>query len=120
MDKHIFISFVPVVRNPIADGFPATGRSFIEGLYALRIVVRPPEDHPEQLYFYSRDPQDFQAAIVSGNSARVLKKTELTKFMKQRFNYYYIPEKDYSDAEELAMLRREYSRFAGHEHCLPP
>lgn len=41
MNKHIFVSFVPVVRNPITDGLASEGRYYVDGLYVMRIVVRP-------------------------------------------------------------------------------
>jgi hypothetical protein len=43
-----------LVRNPLTDGLAATGRNYIEGLYVLRIVVRPREEAAEQVYFYSK------------------------------------------------------------------
>jgi hypothetical protein len=43
LEKEIFITFVPVVRNPITEGLAEKGRKYIEGLYVMRIVVRPKE-----------------------------------------------------------------------------
>jgi hypothetical protein len=41
LDEHIFLSKVPVVRHPINEGLPSTGRNYIEGLFVLRVVVKP-------------------------------------------------------------------------------
>lgn len=42
------------------------------------------------------------------------------KIMKRRFNYYYIPEKDYADEEEKNMIKKSYSYFTNHSQCLTP
>jgi hypothetical protein len=34
-------------------------------------------------------------AVVSGSSTKVLLRNQLTKFIKRRFKFYYVPEKDY-------------------------
>lgn len=112
------MSFVPLVRNPISDGLPPSGHSYLPGLYVLRIVVRPREEAAEQVYCLLRE--GFELPVLENNGApKVLRGFLARKFIKRRFAHYYVGEHEYADEEELAMLRRTYSRF-DHEKCVAP
>lgn len=85
----------------------------------LRVVVRPREEGAEQVYIYLKDnSQRMQVAILENGARRLLVGMGGLRYIKRKFNYFYVPEKDYSDEEEYAMLRRPYSLFIDHPVCL--
>jgi hypothetical protein len=121
LGEEIFISYVPVVRNPISTQISSEERerSYIQGLYVMRIVVKPSDSKPEQLYFTSRG-EDFRIPIVKNNRRKLIEQSQISKFMKKRFYFYYIPETDYDSEEERNMLKKTYSHFTNHPTCLKP
>jgi hypothetical protein len=86
----------------------------------MRIVVRPREQSAPYIYFIPNDKESFQVPKIENGASKALPLRQAIKFMKKKFAYYYIPETDYADEEELAMLRRGYSHFQDHDVCLKP
>lgn len=58
MNENVFISFVPVARNLFSDATVIEKiKDYIEGLYIMRIVVKPSDDAPEYLHYYSKESE---------------------------------------------------------------
>ena len=56
LNNQVFVSFVPVAKNLFSEAtILEDTKNYIEGLYIMRIVVKPTDDAPEYLYYYSKD-----------------------------------------------------------------
>lgn len=55
---------------------------------------------------------------MDNGARKLLVGMEGLRFIKRKFNHFYVPEQDYTNEEEFAMLRKPYSLFIDHLTCL--